>query len=90
MVLAAEAAKATTGPALKDKIREVASAPGQEVTDICQALELVRQGKDVNYQGASGTLELDAQGDVVGSYDVWTIQDNGNLAVKGQISVGGS
>lgn len=90
MVLAAEAAKATTGPAIKDKIREVASAPGQEVTDICQALELVRQGQDVNYQGASGTLELDPQGDVVGSYDVWTIQNNGDLAVKGQISVGGS
>lgn len=90
MVLAAEAAKATTGPALKDKVREVASAPGQEVTDICQALELVRQGQDVNYQGASGTLELDAQGDVVGSYDVWTIQNNGGLAVTSQISVGGS
>ncbi|MBD1863320.1 MULTISPECIES: ABC transporter substrate-binding protein [Trichocoleus] len=90
MVLAAESAKAATGSALKDKIREVASAPGQEVTDICQALELVRQGKDVNYQGASGTLELDAQGDVVGSYDIWTIQENGELAVKGQLSVGGS
>lgn len=90
MVLAAESARATTGPAIKDKIREVASAPGEEVTDICQALELVRQGKDVNYQGASGTLELDAQGDVVGSYDIWTIQENADLAVKGQISVGGS
>ncbi|MEP0872158.1 ABC transporter substrate-binding protein [Trichocoleus desertorum AS-A10] len=90
MVLAAESAKAATGPAVKDKIREVASAPGQEVTDICQALDLVRQGKDVNYQGASGTLELDAQGDVVGTYDIWTIQENGELAVKGQLSVGGS
>lgn len=90
LVLAAEAAKSNTGPAIKAKIRDVANAPGQEVTDVCQALALVREGKDINYQGASGTVELDAQGDVTGNYDVWTIEKNGKLAIKDTISVGGS
>lgn len=90
LVLAAEAAKSNTGSAIKSKIRDVANAPGQEVTDVCQALALVREGKDINYQGASGTVELDAQGDVTGSYDIWTIEKNGKLAVKDTISVGGS
>lgn len=90
LVLAAESAKAVSGPAIKDQIREVASAPGEEVTDVCKALSLVREGKDINYQGASGTLELDPQGDVTGSYDVWTIGDQGELKVLHKIEVSGS
>jgi ABC-type branched-subunit amino acid transport system substrate-binding protein len=88
LVLAAEAAKANTGSALKEQIREVANAPGEEVTDICQALSLVREGQDVNYQGASGTVDFNEQGDVVGAYDVWTITDDGSLEVQETIEVG--
>jgi branched-chain amino acid transport system substrate-binding protein/neutral amino acid transport system substrate-binding protein len=90
LVLAAEAAKQPTGPAIKDQIRTVANAPGQEVTDVCQALALVRQGQDINYQGASSSVDLDAQGDVGGSYDIWTIDPKGELKVTGKIEVGGS
>lgn len=89
LALAAEAAQSTSGAAIKDKIREVANAPGEEVTDICQALELVRQGQDVNYQGASGSVDFNDEGDVVGSYDVWTIGDDGTLQVQSTIDVGG-
>lgn len=89
LVLAAEAAKGTTGAALKDKIREVANPPGEEVTDVCQALSLVREGKDINYQGASGSVDFNDNGDVVGSYDVWTITDDGKLDVESVINVGG-
>lgn len=89
LVLAAEAAKGTTGAALKDQIREVANPPGEEVTDVCQALSLIQEGKDINYQGASGTVDFNDNGDVVGSYDVWTITDDGKLEVKSTINVGG-
>ncbi|HEY9639396.1 MAG TPA: ABC transporter substrate-binding protein, partial [Coleofasciculaceae cyanobacterium] len=44
LVLAAEAAKSTSGAAVKDKISEVANAPGEQVSDVCKALQLVRQG----------------------------------------------
>ena len=90
LVLAAEAAKSTTGAAIKDKIRDIANAPGQEVTDVCQGLSLIRQGKDINYQGASGTADFNAEGDVSSNYDVWTIDSNGTLKVIDTIEIGGT
>ncbi|MBF2001734.1 MAG: ABC transporter substrate-binding protein [Synechococcales cyanobacterium M58_A2018_015] len=90
IALAAEAAQSTNGAAVRDKINEVANAPGQEVSDVCQALALVRDGTDINYQGASGSVDFNAQGDVVGSYDVWTITDAGKLEVQSKIEIGGS
>jgi ABC-type branched-subunit amino acid transport system substrate-binding protein len=90
LILAAEAAKSNTGTAVQDKIAEIANAPGERVSDVCQALELVRQGKDIDYQGASGTVDFNAQGDVVGIYDVWTITEDGKLEVESQINVSGS
>ena len=86
MMLAAEAAKANTGEGIQSKIREVAAGPGQEVTDPCEALALVKAGKPVNYQGASGNVDIDANGDVVGSYDVWTVKPDGTLAVIDKVS----
>ena len=89
LVLAAEAAKSGSGPALKDSIRRVSNPPGEQTTDICTALALVREGKDIDFQGASGSLDFDEQGDVVGSYDVWTVNDAGKIEVKSTINVGG-
>jgi neutral amino acid transport system substrate-binding protein len=85
LLLAAEAAKSNTGEGIAKKIRDVANPPGIEVADVCQGLDLVRQGKDINYQGASGNVDIDQNGDVVGVYDVWTVKDDGKLAVTGQV-----
>lgn len=90
MILAAEAAKNSTGDGIKSQLANVANAPGEEVSDVCQALTLVREGKDINYQGASGTVDLNPQGDVTGSYDLWTIAPEGDVKVTGNISVSGS
>lgn len=87
LTLAAQAAKSNTGEGIASKIREVSNAPGTEVSDVCQGLELLRQGKDINYQGASGNVDIDKNGDVVGVYDVWTVKDDGKLAVTGQVSL---
>jgi neutral amino acid transport system substrate-binding protein len=85
IVLAAEAAKANTGEGIKSKVRDIANPPGLEVTDVCQGLELLRQGKQINYQGASGNVDINEYGDALGSYDVWSIKDNGKLAVVGKV-----
>ncbi len=87
LVLAAEAAKANTGEAIKGKLREVANAPGEEVTDVCQALKLLKEGKDINYQGASGNVDVDENGDVVGSYDIWTVTPEGKIGVTGKVKL---
>jgi neutral amino acid transport system substrate-binding protein len=86
LMLAAEAAKSNTGEGIQSKIREVANGPGTEVTDACQAIELLRKGEDINYQGASGNVDIDERGDVVGSYDVWTVNEDGTLKVIDKVT----
>jgi ABC-type branched-subunit amino acid transport system substrate-binding protein len=85
--LAAQSAKAITGVAVRDRLRTVANPPGEPVADVCQGLALLRQGKEIDYQGASGTVDFNAEGDVVGSYDVWQIQSDGSLKVLETFSI---
>jgi neutral amino acid transport system substrate-binding protein len=89
MMLAAEASDANTGEGIKSKILEVANAPGTEVTDACEAIKLVRQGQDINFQGASGNVDIDQNGDVVGSYDVWQVGEDGTLSVIDKVNPSG-
>jgi neutral amino acid transport system substrate-binding protein len=86
LVLAAQAAKENTGVGIAGKIREVAAGPGTEVTDVCEGLKLLKEGKKINYQGASGNVDVDANGDVVGVYDVWTVGDDGKIKVIDKVS----
>lgn len=88
LMLAAEAAKTNTGEGIKSKIREVATAPGTAVTDPCQAMELIKKGEDIDYQGASGNVDIDENGDVIGSYDVWTVKDDGSLETIDKVTPG--
>jgi len=86
LVLAAQAAKENTGVGVSNKIREVANGPGTEVSDVCAGLKLLREGQDINYQGASGNVDVDANGDVVGVYDVWSVEADGKIKVIDKVS----
>lgn len=86
LMLAAEAADANTGAGIQSKLRDVANAPGMPVTDACEAIALLREGQDIDYQGASSNVDLDANGDTVGSYDVWTVDTDGSIAVTGSVT----
>ncbi|MGL5795683.1 MAG: ABC transporter substrate-binding protein [Waterburya sp.] len=89
MMLAAEASDANTGEGIKSQILNVANAPGTEVSDACEAMKLVRQGEDINFQGASGNVDIDQNGDVVGSYDVWKVGEDGTLSVIDKVNPSG-
>jgi ABC-type branched-subunit amino acid transport system substrate-binding protein len=84
-VLAAEAAN-TGGATLRSKMFEVANAPGIVVSDVCQALTMVREGRDINYQGASGTVDFNQAGDAIGIYNIWTIDFAGTIKVESPVS----
>lgn len=86
LVLAAQAAKSNTGESIQSKISEVANAPGTEVSDVCQGLKLLSEGKDINYQGASGNVDIDQNGDVIGVYDVWQVTDDGKLTAIDKVT----
>jgi len=85
VAIAAESAKSGTGEAIKGKIREIANPPGVEVTDVCEALKLAKAGTDIDFQGASGNVDLDEFGDVRGSYDVWTVKEDGKLEIVDRV-----
>ena len=90
IMLAAQAAKTNTGEGIQSKLREVAGGPGEEVSDVCQALTLLKAGKDINYQGASGNVDIDAQGDVIGAYDIWQVQADGTLKTIDKVDIAGA
>ena len=87
VALAMEQAKNATGRAIADNIRSVANPPGVEVSDIGEALTLVRDGKDINYQGASGEISFDENGDVSGTYSVFTVAENGSITFGEKVAV---
>lgn len=89
VALAIEKAGNATGTAIRDSIRDVSNAPGENVTDVGEALKLIREGKEINYQGASGEITFDKNGDVLGSYCEWSISNNGSIALLEPIDLTG-
>jgi len=67
-------------------LREVATAPGEVIQpgEWSKAVELIAAGSDINYEGASGSLEFDAAGDVAGGID-WFVVEGGAIVNKGMI-----
>ncbi|WP_216634853.1 ABC transporter substrate-binding protein [Gloeomargarita lithophora] len=90
LVLAAQAAQANQGANLQAKITTVANPPGVAVTDVCEGLALLKQGQEINYQGASSGVDFDPQGDVAGEYAVWMVNPDGTIKVVETITVKGS
>lgn len=69
---------------LNEALREVTSAPGEVILpgEWAKAKELIAAGTDINYEGASGAIDFDENGDVPGSYDEVTVE-NGEIVVVG-------
>jgi branched-chain amino acid transport system substrate-binding protein len=67
-MLAIEKAGSADRGKIAAALREVASAPGEKVGpgDWAKAKELIKAGKDIDYDGAGGTYDFDANGDVTG------------------------
>ena len=72
---AGEADRGKIGPAL----REVANAPGTTILpgEWEKAKAALAAGEDINYQGASGVIEFDDNGDVAGLYSSNTVTADG-------------
>jgi ABC-type branched-subunit amino acid transport system substrate-binding protein len=90
IALAAEAAGSNDRTAIRDALRDVAAggeaiAPGAE--GFAAAVEALAAGDDIDYQGASGTVDFDAAGDIAqGTIVIWqvsgdTIEDIDSRAV---------
>jgi ABC-type branched-subunit amino acid transport system substrate-binding protein len=73
--LAFAQAGTTDGPAVRDALREVSAPPADRgivrAGRLAEGLSEVNQGRDVDYQGASGAVDFDEFGDVISSYEIW-------------------
>ncbi len=69
---------------LADALKEVVNAPGEVILpgEWEKAKKLLAAGTDINYQGASGDLEFDENGDVPGTYDEVTVKDGQIVVVQ--------
>ncbi|NIZ12266.1 ABC transporter substrate-binding protein [Phaeobacter sp. HF9A] len=65
------------------KIMDVANAPGEKINpgELDKALEILANGGDVDYEGATG-VELIGPGESAGSYREIEVQDGKNVTVK--------
>ena len=54
-----------SGTVVKDNLRAVSNPPGAVVTSYEDGARLLREGKKINYEGASGSCDFDAIGDIL-------------------------
>ena len=75
---AAKAGTTTDSVAIRNALRSIANPPGEAVgpgvEGIKKALMLIAEGKDINYQGAAGTVDFDENGDVTGYIEIWKVE----------------
>jgi ABC-type branched-subunit amino acid transport system substrate-binding protein len=75
--LAAVAAGSTDGKDMADKLVDVSAPPGAPYTweQLPEAIKALQNGDDIDYQGASGAIDMDDAGDATaGVYDIYTFK----------------
>ncbi len=60
----------TEGAAVNDAIRDVANPPGEKVNSYEDALAALKENKEINYEGASGPVDLDESGTASSPYSI--------------------
>ena len=56
---------AATGTAIHDTVRKISQGNGTKVYSAVEGLKLLAQGKDINYEGASGPCDFTDIGDII-------------------------
>ena len=81
-LLAMQKAESMDPAVYKDHIMDVANAPGTEIYpgELAKALELIKNGEDIDYVGASA-VELIGPGESAGTYRMIEVQDGENVTV---------
>ncbi len=66
-----------TSANIRDQLREISSPPGNFVgpDEFARAFGLLAEGKPINYEGASGSVDFDRSGDVEAPIEVWRFKN---------------
>ncbi len=83
MMLAMQAAGSAEPRDYAEHVMDVANAPGEQILpgELARALEIIAEGGDVNYEGATG-VELVEPGEAAGSYAEFVVE-GGELSIVG-------
>jgi branched-chain amino acid transport system substrate-binding protein len=77
-------------PAIRDAIRKVTGSEGEVIhagpEGFKKALQLIKDGKPIRYEGVIGPVSFDQYGDITGPFRLWRIQ-NGDVTTVGQMGV---
>ncbi len=81
LALAAQAAGDVDGGAIRDRLRAIGSAPGEVVLagpeGIAAALRILSEAGEVDYEGASATMDWDVNGDLRrGHIGIWRFTED--------------
>ncbi|MCE2530468.1 MAG: ABC transporter substrate-binding protein [Acidimicrobiia bacterium] len=84
LALAAQAAGRLDGAAVRDQLRNISGPPGQVVLGtaegVAEALRLLADGREVDYEGVASSLDWDERGDLRrGHIEVWRFTLDGRL-----------
>ena len=92
LALAIAEAGSEDGDDIKAAIRKVANAPGEKVGpgDLAKALQLISEGEDIDYVGAAGEQEMDENGDVLNTIEIWKIEGGQVTSTGNFVSAGDS
>jgi branched-chain amino acid transport system substrate-binding protein len=75
--------------AIKDAIRKVLDPDGTVIhagkDEFARALQLIKDGKPIKYEGVIGPISFDEYGDITGPFRLWRIQ-NGEVTTVAEMS----
>jgi branched-chain amino acid transport system substrate-binding protein len=81
LALAIDEAKSTSGPAIQKAIKIIADPPGVACSTYATCYSLLKAGKKINYEGASGTMDFNNYNNVYGPFDVIASNASGTGSV---------
>jgi ABC-type branched-subunit amino acid transport system substrate-binding protein len=84
LALAAQAAGSLDGTAIRDRLRGIGGPPGEVVlgtaAGVAEALRLLADGQEVDYEGVASSLDWDGNGDLRrGHIEVWRFTPDGRI-----------
>ena len=93
IALAAEAAGSLEGAAIRDRLRSIGSGPGivliAGAEGIASGLGALARGEEVDYEGASSSMDWDAKGDLSrGHIGTWRFTSEGGVEELGVVTFG--
>ena len=85
-ILASVAARSSDGPKIAKKVIPVSGPPGKAYSfvQLTAAFKALKQGKDIDYQGVSGALDLDSSGNPTGALSNVSRYRSGTLTLLQQ------